>query len=113
MGKSFLLHMIFEEILRIKICEIINKHKEVIFFRVKNLHFFTKVYLAFKSLHNLNILHRDLKISKIIIDNDDNINLIGLSSVKFIEEKRCNFYKQSGTPYSVAPECLDFKNHTK
>jgi serine/threonine protein kinase len=61
----------------------------------------------------LNILHRDLKVSKIIIDNEENVNLTGLGSVKFIEEKRCNFDEQSGTPYSVAPECLDFKNHTK
>ncbi len=52
-------------------------------------------------------------MSKIIIDNDDNINLIGLSSSTFIEDKRRNFNELRGTPFSVAPECLDFKNHTK
>lgn len=48
-----------------------------------------------------------------MIDNEDNAIIIGLGSVKFIEDKRNNFEEQSGTPYSVAPECLDFKNHSK
>jgi len=48
-----------------------------------------------------------------MIDNEDNAIIIGLGSVKFIEDKRSNFDEQIGTPFSVAPECLDFKNHSK
>jgi serine/threonine protein kinase len=66
-----------------------------------------------KALHDINILIRDLKASKILINNEENAIIIGLGSVKFIEDKRSNFDEQSGTPYSLSPECLDFKNHSK
>ena len=49
-----------------------------------------------------------------MIDNEDNVNLTGLGSVRFLNDRRSNsLEEQAGTPYAVAPECIDFKNHTK
>ena len=73
----------------------------------------TQVCVALGMMHDRGVLHRDLKAQKIIIDNEDNVNFTGLGSVRFLDDKRSSFDEQSGTPFAVAPECLDFKNHTK
>ena len=41
------------------------------------------------------------------------MNLTGLGSVRFLNDKRSGTDEQIGTPFAVAPESLDFKNHTK
>lgn len=59
-------------------------------------------------LHNQNIIHRDIKLENIILDNNDNIVLCDFGWATFCNKKQ---FDLAGTPDYVSPEVLDGKGH--
>ncbi len=57
---------------------------------------------ALKVLHQMNILHRDLKCANVFLCKDGNSKLGDLNVSK--EAKRGLLYTQTGTPYYASPE---------
>jgi NIMA (never in mitosis gene a)-related kinase len=55
-----------------------------------------------KALHNLKILHRDMKSANIFL-NSDGISLLGDLNVSKVAKKGL-LYTQTGTPYYASPE---------
>ena len=59
--------------------------------------------MALKSLHELNILHRDLKGANVFLS--ENGKSIKLGDLNVSKVAKTNFvYTQTGTPYYLAPE---------
>jgi NIMA (never in mitosis gene a)-related kinase len=55
-----------------------------------------------KALHNLKILHRDMKSANIFL-NSDGISKLGDLNVSKVAKKGL-LYTQTGTPYYASPE---------
>ena len=59
--------------------------------------------MGLKDLHDMNILHRDLKGANIFLS--ENENSIKLGDLNVSKVAKTNFvYTQTGTPYYLAPE---------
>ncbi|KAL4438137.1 hypothetical protein ABPG74_016916 [Tetrahymena malaccensis] len=61
-----------------------------------------QILLGLKSLHNLKILHRDLKCANIFLGANNKVKLGDLNVSKIM--KRDLAYTQTGTPYYTSPE---------
>ncbi|XP_017273669.1 hormonally up-regulated neu tumor-associated kinase homolog A [Kryptolebias marmoratus] len=72
-----------------------------------------QLVLAVEHLHKLGVVHRDLKIENLLLDEQDNIKLIdfGLSNVAFILGYSDPFSTQCGSPAYAAPELLSRKKY--
>ena len=79
-----------------------NKEKSIFFSEIEIWKIFIQLVKGLKSLHDLNILHRDLKSANIFIFKDNNIKLGDLNVSKII--KKGLLYTQTGTPYYASPE---------
>jgi NIMA (never in mitosis gene a)-related kinase len=63
---------------------------------------YSKIYfLGLKSLHDIKILHRDLKCANVFISSDSIYKLGDLNVSKVL--KREMAYTQTGTPYYASP----------
>ena len=70
--------------------------------------------LGLKALHDLNIMHRDLKSANVFLNKDFTAKL-GDMNVSKVANKRGLNYTQTGTPYYASPEVwrdepYDFKS---
>ncbi|OMJ67939.1 hypothetical protein SteCoe_34764 [Stentor coeruleus] len=66
-----------------------------------------------KTLHDLNILHRDLKSANVFLTKDGNVKIGDMNVSKI--SKDCIMHTQTGTPYYASPEVwkdipYDFKS---
>ena len=57
---------------------------------------------ALKNLHDLKILHRDLKCANVFLSSEKNVLLGDLNVSKVT--KKAFAYTQTGTPYYASPE---------
>jgi NIMA (never in mitosis gene a)-related kinase len=56
-----------------------------------------------KQLHNMNIMHRDLKSANIFMNSDGDAKLGDMNVSKATDSNGLN-YTQTGTPYYASPE---------
>lgn len=68
---------------------------------------FIQLVKGLKALHDLNILHRDLKSANVFLNNDGSVKLGDLNVSKV--EKKGMGYTQTGTPYYASPEVWNDK----
>lgn len=84
-------------------------------------YFFAQIFLAVESIHNLGIVHRDLKLENILIDEDKNVKLVDFGTAKDMLNPEMKgsgnsakgkkvFENFVGTPNFMAPECIRNKN---
>uniref|UniRef100_A0A672GYY4 non-specific serine/threonine protein kinase n=1 Tax=Salarias fasciatus TaxID=181472 RepID=A0A672GYY4_SALFA len=72
-----------------------------------------QLVLAVEHLHRAGVVHRDLKIENLLLDEQDNIKLIdfGLSNCAGILGYSDPFSTQCGSPAYAAPELLSRKKY--
>ena len=63
---------------------------------------FIQILKALKTLHELNILHRDLKCANVFLNEDGTVKLGDLNVSKVAKQGLVN--TQTGTPYYASPE---------
>lgn len=78
--------------------------------------FYTSLYckqiiFTLKYLQNYNIIHRDLKLSNILLDNNFNIKICDLGLVTQLEHPDEEHHTICGTPNYMAPEIISQKSH--
>jgi NIMA (never in mitosis gene a)-related kinase 1/4/5 len=64
---------------------------------------FIQVVKGLKSMHDLNIMHRDLKSANVFLNSDDSVKLGDMNVSKVASKDGLNF-TQTGTPYYASPE---------
>ena len=64
---------------------------------------FIQVVKGLKSMHDLNIMHRDLKSANVFLNSDDSVKLGDMNVSKVASKEGLNF-TQTGTPYYASPE---------
>jgi NIMA (never in mitosis gene a)-related kinase 1/4/5 len=60
------------------------------------------IFLAIKVLHDMQILHRDLKSANVFLCKDGTVKIGDMNVSKIA--KRGLLYTQTGTPYFASPE---------
>lgn len=64
---------------------------------------FIQIAKGLKSLHELSIMHRDLKSANVFLNKDGSAKLGDMNVSKLTDMKGLN-YTQTGTPYYASPE---------
>eukprot|EP00347_Sterkiella_histriomuscorum_P006900 403351001 len=64
---------------------------------------FIQIVSGLKSLHDMNIMHRDLKSANVFLTSDMTVKLGDMNVSKLANNKGLN-YTQTGTPYYASPE---------
>ena len=64
---------------------------------------FIQVVKGLKSMHDLNIMHRDLKSANVFLNSDETVKLGDMNVSKVASKEGLNF-TQTGTPYYASPE---------
>lgn len=64
---------------------------------------FIQVVKGLKSMHDLNIMHRDLKSANVFLNTDESVKLGDMNVSKVATQEGLNF-TQTGTPYYASPE---------
>lgn len=64
---------------------------------------FIQVVKGLKAMHDLNIMHRDLKSANVFLNSDDSVKLGDMNVSKVATKEGLNF-TQTGTPYYASPE---------
>lgn len=75
---------------------------------------FIQILRGLRAMHDLNIMHRDLKSANIFLNKDFTIKLGDMNVSKVVNSRNLN-YTQTGTPYYASPEVwkdepYDFKS---
>ena len=75
---------------------------------------FIQIVRGMKSLHDLNIMHRDLKSANVFLTADLTVKLGDMNVSRMADKQGLN-YTQTGTPYYASPEVwkdkpYDFKS---
>jgi len=63
---------------------------------------FIQLTKGLQSLHNMNIVHRDIKTANVYLSPDNNIKLGDMNVSKILKDKLLT--TQTGTPYYASPE---------
>lgn len=66
--------------------------------------YFIQLCLAIESLHDKNILHRDIKSKNIFLSQEDDVKLGDLGIAKVLPNENCRAYVTVGTLYYLSPE---------
>ena len=56
-----------------------------------------------KAMHDINIMHRDLKSANVFLNSDETVKLGDMNVSKVASKEGLNF-TQTGTPYYASPE---------
>lgn len=72
-----------------------------------------KLISAIHTLHKNNIIHRDIKIQNILVDDNFNIILGDLGIAKILPKYQINTNTQVGTPYYLSPELVNGDKYSK
>lgn len=75
------------------------------------LRWFTQSILALKYIHDLHILHRDLKSGNFFLSKSGNIKMGDFGIAKVLECTAACAQTQIGTPYYLSPEICQGKNY--
>ncbi len=75
---------------------------------------FIQIVRGLRAMHDLNIMHRDLKSANVFLNKDFTIKLGDMNVSKVVSQRNLN-YTQTGTPYYASPEVwkdepYDFKS---
>ena len=75
---------------------------------------FIQIVRGLRAMHDLNIMHRDLKSANVFLNKDFTIKLGDMNVSKVVNSRNLN-YTQTGTPYYASPEVwkdepYDFKS---
>jgi len=73
-----------------------------------------QIVRGLRAMHDLNIMHRDLKSANVFLNKDFTIKLGDMNVSKVVSQRNLN-YTQTGTPYYASPEVwkdepYDFKS---
>lgn len=68
------------------------------------LNWFSQIMLALKYIHRLNILHRDLKTSNILLQENGDLKIGDFGIARVLEGTMQNAESVVGTPYYMSPE---------
>ncbi|CDW91500.1 protein kinase domain containing protein [Stylonychia lemnae] len=79
------------------------QRKELMFTEDQIWKLFIQIVNGLKSLHDLKIMHRDLKSANLFLNKDYTIKLGDMNVSKVANQKGLN-YTQTGTPYYASPE---------
>ena len=75
---------------------------------------FYQIVQAVKKCHDMNIVHRDIKLNNVIIDKNLNTNLIDFGySMMVPDPNNMEVIKYCGTPLYMAPEIISRKIHDR
>ena len=75
---------------------------------------FYQIVQAVKKCHDINIVHRDIKLNNVIIDKSLQINLIDFGySMMVSDPAYTRVIKFCGTPLYMAPEIISKKEHDR
>lgn len=74
-------------------------------------HIISEILNGLIYIHKKKILHRDIKLTNIMINNDNNIKIIDFNSAEFIDYLNEKSIK-TGTPGYIAPEIFNSKIYT-
>ena len=87
--------------------ELKDQLDEVEFFSEKRTQFYTaEITLVVQFLHQHGILHRDLKLENVLVDNEGHCKIADFGLSKLGMLLYCKTDTQCGTLYSVAPEIV-------
>ena len=64
---------------------------------------FIQIVRGLRALHDLNIMHRDLKSANVFLNKDFTVKLGDMNVSKVANQRGLN-YTQTGTPYYASPE---------
>jgi len=64
---------------------------------------FIQIVRGLKAIHEMNVMHRDLKCANVFMNRDGTIKLGDMNVSKVANNKGLNF-TQTGTPYYASPE---------
>lgn len=64
---------------------------------------FIQIVRGLKAMHEMNVMHRDLKCANVFMNRDGTIKLGDMNVSKVANNKGLNF-TQTGTPYYASPE---------
>lgn len=64
---------------------------------------FIQIVKGLKAIHDLNVMHRDLKSANVFLNKDFTAKLGDMNVSKVANQKGLN-YTQTGTPYYASPE---------
>lgn len=70
----------------------------------------SQVVLALEYLHNVNVIHRDLKLDNLVIDQHGYLKVTDFGLAELIEVNTSGF---CGTPTYMAPEIIEHKRYNK
>ncbi len=80
-----------------------NQEKGTLLQEIEVWHLFIQILLGLKALHDLNIMHRDLKSANVFLNKDFTVKLGDMNVSKVANQRGLN-YTQTGTPYYASPE---------
>lgn len=64
---------------------------------------FIQIVRGLKAMHDLSIMHRDLKSANVFLNKDSTVKLGDMNVSKVANQRGLN-YTQTGTPYYASPE---------
>lgn len=64
---------------------------------------FIQIVKGLRAIHEMNIMHRDLKCANVFLNKDGTVKLGDMNVSKVANQKGLN-YTQTGTPYYASPE---------
>jgi carbon catabolite-derepressing protein kinase len=67
---------------------------------------FQQIISGLEYIHSLNIIHADISLDSIFLDENKNVKISNFKDSFFLDEKEIFFQIKDGTPYYSAPEAL-------
>jgi len=69
----------------------------------------TQILDGLKYMHNLNVVHRDIKLENVLLDQDGSVKLVDFGFSAYVKDKSLKIF--CGTPSYMAPEIIKRKEY--